>query len=154
MIEREVKRMRRIFLQKIRQGPQEAYAGTADPRLLNELIIHEEKDDEKYQRAISSSRVAEIARYVKGEEGAPPGILPGSLILGTRYPDRLQVRSASALIRDETGRQDDVELVLSGPTGNPGRNRLPSGDTGYYGRAAPVVCVLAGKYPDFSRYPL
>ena len=59
--------MRRIFLQKIRQGPQEAYAGTADPRLLNELIIHEEKDDEKYQRAISSSRVAEIARYVKGE---------------------------------------------------------------------------------------
>ena len=102
--------MRRIFLQKIRQGPQEAYAGTADPRLLNELIIHEEKDDEKYQRAISSSRVAEIARYVKGEEGALPGILPGSLILGTRYPDRLQVRSASALIRDETGRQDDVEL--------------------------------------------
>ena len=102
--------MRRILLQKICQGPQEAYVGRADPRLLNELIIHEEADDEKYQRAISHSRVAEIASYVKGDDRAPPGILPGALILGTRYPDKLQVGKATAVIRDETGRQDSLEV--------------------------------------------
>ena len=78
LIEYEVNLMRRILLQKICQGPQEAYVGRADPRLLNELIIHEEADDEKYQRAISHSRVAEIASYVKGGGRGTAGDSPRS----------------------------------------------------------------------------
>src|SRR5699024_335102 len=110
MIECEVNLMRRILLPKICHGPQEAYVRRAAPRLLTEPIIQEGAADEKCQSAISTSRVAEIASYVKGDDRAPPGILPGALILGTRYPDKLQVGKATAVIRDETGRQDSLEV--------------------------------------------
>ena len=49
--------MKRVYLTKMRQGEQVAYIGNADPRLLCPLIIHTDTDDEKYQRAISRTRV-------------------------------------------------------------------------------------------------
>lgn len=81
--------MKRVYLTKMRQGEQVAYIGNADPRLLCPLIIHTDTDDEKYQRAISRTRVSEVAAYVLGDGESSPGILPGALILGTRYQDRL-----------------------------------------------------------------
>ena len=95
--------MKRVYLTKMRQGEQVAYIGNADPRLLCPLIIHTDTDDEKYQRAISRTRVSEVAAYVLGDGESSPGILPGALILGTRYQDRLPVCRAYATTKDSTG---------------------------------------------------
>ena len=102
--------MKRVYLTKMRQGEQVAYIGNADPRLLCPLIIHTDTDDAKYQRAISRTRVSEVAAYVLGDGESSPGILPGALILGTRYQDRLPVCRAYATTKDSTGLDQTIEL--------------------------------------------
>ena len=102
--------MKRTYLQKIYQGSQVAYIGSADPRILNAMIIHAEADDEKYQRAISETRVKEISDYVAGGENAPTGILPGALILGTRNQDKPKIHTTYAQLQDRNGQFQQLEL--------------------------------------------
>lgn len=68
--------MKRVYLTKMRQGEQVAYIGNADPRLLCPLIIHTDTDDEKYQRAISRTRVSEVAAMCWETENPRPEFFP------------------------------------------------------------------------------
>lgn len=83
--------MKKIYLQRVTQGNTVFYSGVCDPRILVELCADTNQEDrEKFQRVLDENRVKEIADYV-GEAPQNTGMLPTTLVLGTRSRDKLPV---------------------------------------------------------------
>lgn len=103
--------MKRLYLTPIDQHGRRAYVGSADPRILIPMTAKATAEgEEQYQRLLSISRVKDIASYVGGEKEGEPGILPGALILGTRYPDRLEVKKIRAVPLSGESGPETIEL--------------------------------------------
>ena len=73
---------------KIIQYGIECFSGVADARILAGMSQSESQDAQvRYQRSLKMKKVLEIAEYVDKEQG----LIPGSVILGTRFADKVSV---------------------------------------------------------------
>ncbi len=98
--------MKRIYLQKNTQGAKEFYIGSCDPRTLIRMVGDLQiTTDSQAQRPLTGRKVKEIAAYVSSEN--EDGMLPSSVILGTRERGKLDVIPVRGVI-PETG--EEIEL--------------------------------------------
>lgn len=80
--------MKRVYVQKFIQYGIECFSGVADARILAGMSQSESQDAQvRYQRSLKMKKVLEIAEYVDKEQG----LIPGSVILGTRFADKVSV---------------------------------------------------------------
>ena len=138
-----VKKVKKIYLQEVHQLDRTAYVGSIDPRIIIPMAIRtDEEGEEQYQRTLSISRVKDIAAYVGGEKEGEPGILPGSLILGTRDSDILKLQKTQAVLWDGL-RQTEIELSFIEFPENPEEARLFQG----------TLDVMDGQHRLYSFLP-
>lgn len=79
--------MKKVYLLEEKQHKVKSYVGVVSARELVRLATKEElNENEKFQRVINPSRLKEISEYVLNS-----GLLSGSIIIGTRFNDKLAV---------------------------------------------------------------
>lgn len=93
--------MKRVYLQKDVQRGKAFYIGKGDPRDLVRLAGEiEVSTPQEAQRPLNGNRVKAISDYVASN--AEEGMLPTSLVLGTKKKDKLCVNQAS-VVDEKTG---------------------------------------------------
>lgn len=81
--------MKRVYLQRFHQFGTDCFSGTADARILAGMSRAESEDTQlRYQRSLKLKKVQEITHYVADEHG----LIPGSVILGTRFADKVIIK--------------------------------------------------------------
>ena len=91
--------MKKIYLVKTRQHGVNSYTGSVDPRILvrmadQSIEIGQVQED---QRPLDKKHIQEIAEHV----GEKQGLLPTSIIVGTKVKDKLIIVSEKSISGDE-----------------------------------------------------
>lgn len=128
--------MKRIYLQKDTQKEKVFYTGKGDPRDFVRMASEiEVSTPQEAQRPLSGKRVMDIAKYVA--VGAEDGILPTSLVIGTKCRDKLCVKPVLA-VEEETGHK--IELYYMD---------IPETDQ-EFAEYADTIDVMDGQHRLFS----